>query len=116
MNEMKNHLKAKGIAIPRKNMLVAIATTIVNDMSEIVETEVVASPKAQDGEGGEDGKDGEDGARTVRPLQFRRWFRLHTNLHSIRKPQCQHLCPTTAQSWLACGRFKRRFLGVHDLN
>ena len=37
VKEMKNHLKAKGIAVPSKNMLVATATAIVNDMSEIAE-------------------------------------------------------------------------------
>ena len=53
VKEMKNHLKAKGIAVPSKNMLVATATAIVNDMSEIAEAAAVASPKAQDGEDGD---------------------------------------------------------------
>ena len=39
VKEMKNHLKAKGIAVPSKNMLVATATAIVNDMSEIAGTD-----------------------------------------------------------------------------
>ena len=35
VKEMKNHLKAKGIAVPSKNMLVATATAIVNDMGSL---------------------------------------------------------------------------------
>ena len=46
VKEMKNHLKAKGIAVPSKNMLVATTTAIVNDMNEIAEAAAVASPKA----------------------------------------------------------------------
>ena len=53
VKEMKNHLKAKGIAVPSKNKLVATATASVNDMNEIAEAAAVASPKAQDGEDSE---------------------------------------------------------------